>query len=113
MSNTRLDKIDEVFAKIRDWLQAGTELREMIDNYLSQELEALNHPETWNPSSITWTEAEGSKGRYLKAAKQESSDYAKMVADLKTHKGKLTKSNEFFWLFDDNEFVGRKIINKR
>ena len=111
----RLDEIDEILALLRDWFQSSDPIREKIAAYLSKKVETLDHPETakvWNVSGIGWNEASGTKGSYLKATKQTGQDYTNMLADLKGHDGKLTKNGEFYWLFSDNETVGRKPSKK-
>ena len=62
----------------------------------------------WDPSKISWTEAEGSKGPYEKAAKQNGLDYQMLVRDLLDHDSTLSRAGYFLWLFDDKETVGRK-----
>jgi len=98
---------DELWAKLRDWLNSGIELKESIDEVLGKKVEVLDHPE-WNTTGIVWVEAQGTRGPYLRAEKQESSDYVKMISDLRNHNGKITRQGEFFWLFSDGETVGRK-----
>ena len=74
---------------------------------------AASHIDAWNPGKIKWSPAEGPSGVYEKASKQESVDYQAMIDDLKAHQGCLTKSDLFFWLFDDGETVGKKPKKKK
>jgi len=67
----------------------------------------------WDPSKIKWVQADGAKGPYERYPgedeKPESTpDYKNMLADLKEHKGKLTRDGYFFWVFTDNATIGRK-----
>lgn len=105
---------EELWARLRDWLQGADELRQLIDVHLSKKVESIDHPEVkgWNSLSISWTEATGDRGPYLKAQKQENVDYFLMVEDLILHHGKITREGEFFWLFSDGETVGRKPSKK-
>lgn len=66
----------------------------------------------WNPKNIKWDKTEGPKGPYERGSPEQSENYRNMLKDLEAHKGKLTKDGYFYWLFNDNETVGRKQRNK-
>ncbi len=67
----------------------------------------------WDPSQIAWVAAEGSKGPYQRYPApgenaEATADYKAMLADLKAHKGKLSRNGFFYWVFTDGAVVGRK-----
>jgi len=62
----------------------------------------------WDPSKIKWESAEGSAGPYERSEDVNSLDFKAMVKDLAEHKGKLSRDNLFYWLFQDGATVGRK-----
>ena len=66
----------------------------------------------WDPSQIAWTEAEGNKGPYERSEDVNSHDFKCMVKDLADHKGKLTRGDFFYWLFQSGSVVGRKVRKK-
>jgi len=62
----------------------------------------------WNPSLIVWTEAEGPSGKYERSEDLNCKDFKALVKDLGEHKGKLTRGDFFYWLFQNGSTVGRK-----
>lgn len=66
-----------------------------------------------DPSKITWTQAQGSKGPYERAAQQTGTDYQLLVKDLSEHGGRMNKGGMFFWLFEDGTTIGRKKVQKK
>jgi hypothetical protein len=104
-----------MLSELRNGLQqAVTALDEYLNSLGNQAAQAARQGKKleWTFANITWVESQGSKGTYMKATKQESPDYTSMIIDLKAQNGKLTKQGEFYWLFSDNETVGRKPAKK-
>jgi len=67
----------------------------------------------YNPENLKWIRASGPSGIYERfpAPQQKpkpTADYINLVNDLKAHDGKLTHAGLFYWLFSDNETIGRK-----
>jgi len=87
---------------------------QMLADAANQEIERMAPKESgWNPEKIKWVQAEGSKGTYQRYPAQDekaesTSDFWNMLADLRAHKGKLTRDGLFYWLFSDGATVGRK-----
>lgn len=106
LEKSELQSLTELLAEFRDWIQAGERLRERIDEFLN--LVAENHLTEWNPDNIQWTKAEGTRGPYERADKQDSRDFRLMLKDLDEHGGRMTKGGYFYWRFDQSETVGRK-----
>jgi hypothetical protein len=64
---------------------------------------------------VVTVQAQGSKGPYFKITKannKNNPNYSALIADLKAHKGKLTRQGYFVFLFDDQETAGMK-LNQR
>jgi len=71
----------------------------------------------YNPENIPWIQAEGPNGIYERfpAYKQKpgmNKDYLNLLEDLKRHNGKLQRSGLFYWLWNDEETIGRKPAKK-
>jgi len=99
--------------KLRAELNAVYEGLSFIISKIDEiEKAAAGHIDAWDPDKIQWTQAEGPNGLYEKAGKQEGQDYSLMVQDLKQHQKRLTKDGLFYWLFDNQETVGRKSRKK-
>ena len=111
LTKSELQSLTELLAEFRDWLQAGERLRERIDEFLNL-IEETRLAE-WNPDNIKWTQAEGSRGPYERADKQEGRDFKLLLKDLDEHGGRMTKGAYFYWRFDQSETVGRKPRRKR
>jgi len=67
--------------------------------------------EKWDPSKIKFEETQGTKGPYERANPQATHDFKAMLADLKAHGGKVTRTGYFYWIFTDGATVGRKKRN--
>lgn len=100
----------DFLVKMRDGAQ-------MIADACNEQLEQMDPTKTtanYNPESIGWTRAEGSRGPYERyPAPQQppdhgNMDYSSLLEDLKQHDGKLTRAGLFYWLFNDNVTIGRK-----
>jgi hypothetical protein len=111
MNQEEREAIADIFAARRD---ANLRENETIDHLinvlgkpiLEAEKEAIEYE--WKPEKIKWDKTEGPKGPYEKSSPEQSENYKDMLKDLEAHKGKLTKDGYFYWLFNDNETVGRK-----
>ena len=62
----------------------------------------------WDPTKFKWIQTEGPRGLYEKVHSQDNEDFKAMLQDLQAHDGKLTRDSYFYWLFQDQETVGRK-----
>ena len=94
--------------KLRD---AAQMIADACEEYL--EKQAPVNKASWDPSQIKWQRAQGTKGSYerypAEGQKAESTqDYHNLLADLKSHDGKLSRDGFFYWLFEDSATVGRK-----
>lgn len=63
---------------------------------------------SWDASKIKWEQAEGNAGPYERSEDVNNLDFKAMVKDLAEHKGKLSRDNLFYWLFQNGTTVGRK-----
>jgi len=94
----------EFLVKIRD------AAAEAIEQLSPSEIRDIQH---YNTENLKWIRATGQKGvfecypAYGQKAKP-TADYTALLNDLKAHEGKLQRSGLFYWLFDDNETIGRK-----
>ena len=93
----------KMLSEVRNGLQTCVESIDEYLNFLGKVV--LNE---WDPDSIQWIETEGSKGFYEKAEPQGSEDFIAMLRDLEAHSGKMTRDGYFYWIFQDQETVGRK-----
>jgi len=66
----------------------------------------------WDPSKITWTEAQGSSGHYERSEDINNPEFKAMLKDLAAHNDKMTREGYFFWVFKNGTTVGRKKRNK-
>ena len=103
----------EMLLRVRDGLQMAVD---GLTEYL--EKKAPVNKASWNPESIKWCQAEGSKGPYerypAEGQKAESTaDYHNLLQDLKDHQGKLSHKGFFYWVFVDQATIGRKGRNSR
>ena len=62
----------------------------------------------WDPTAITWQQAEGAKGPFERSEDVNNIDFKNMAKDLTQHNGKLTRKGIFYWLFPSGSTVGRK-----
>ena len=92
-----------MLSEVRNGLQTCVE---SIDTYLN----LLSKAELgeWNPNNFKWIQQEGNKGPYEKAHYDDTTDFKAMLEDLRKHNGKVTRAGVFYWLFADEQTVGRK-----
>jgi len=64
--------------------------------------------ESWDPSKITWQQAEGSKGVYERSEDVNNPEFKAMLKDLQGHGGKMSRNGYFLWVFQNGTTVGRK-----
>lgn len=57
---------------------------------------------------IRWESASGDKGPFEKSSDTNSQDFQALLKDTQAHKGKMTVSGWFVWLFQDGVTLGRK-----
>jgi len=98
-------KLTEALAKMRDWLQHGQELREVLDELLN--LAVQNQAGESNPACAKWSQAEGPSGPYELATADDNKG-SNLVNELREHENKMTKGSFFVCLFSDGSRVGRK-----
>jgi len=95
-----------------DFLVKMRDSHQMAADAINEEIERKKPPEVkelpWAVDKIAWHEAQGSKGPYFRADPQATLDFKNMLQDIKNHGCKLTRDNEFFWVFTDMATVGRK-----
>ena len=92
-----------------------------IRNACEEELERLKPLEAkavkeYDPEKIVWIRTEGQKGSYERypAFQQKptlSVDYLNLVNDLRNHKGTMVRNGLFYWLWNDEQTIGRKPHN--
>jgi len=96
---------------------------QMIADAYNEEIELYKPAEAieitaYNPENLAWNTAQGSKGpfqAYPKRGEQpnKTSDYTNLLADIKQHKGKLSRAGLFYWLFENGTTIGRKETKKQ
>lgn len=95
----------KMLSDVRNGLQSCVESIDSYLNFLGKVVLG-----EWTPTRIRWVETEGSRGLYEKAAAQDNNDFKAMLQDLKARDGKLTRDSYFYWVFQDQETVGRKKV---
>ena len=91
--------------KLRDAAQI---IADAANEYLEKQAPEDEEKPSWDPSKIKWDEAEGPKGKFERSEDINNLDFKALVKDLAHHKGKLTRDNLFYWLFENGVTVGRK-----
>lgn len=81
--------------------------KEAIDDVLDR-IKKAKGVSDWDPTEITWQQAEGSKGLYEKATPQDNQNFRALLSDLQAHNGTLTRDGWFYWKFSETDSVGRK-----
>jgi len=95
--------------EIIETLELFCQALENVASVLRQNLaKDINQMSNWNPNKIKRIPTEGTRGPYEKADPQATTDFKTMLANLKAHRGKLTRDGLFYWVFDDAATVGRK-----
>lgn len=97
----------EFLVKLRD---AAQMMADAANEYLEKQAPADVKTErrSWDPSKIKWESAEGNTGPYERSEDVNNLDFKAMVKDIAEHKGKLSRDNLFYWLFQNGTTVGRK-----
>jgi hypothetical protein len=65
-------------------------------------------PKNYDIEKIAWQDAAGDKGPFQKTQDVNSADYKALLEDVQAHKGKMTVSGWFVWVFQDGTTLGRK-----
>jgi hypothetical protein len=122
MPNKRLDDetlatiLIDLLVKIRDTSQMTTETaNKLLEKMAPPYIEEVH---TYNPENIGWIRTEGQKGPYerypaFQQKPQPTTDYVNLINDLKNHDGKLVHNGLFYWLWKDENTIGRKPATKR
>jgi len=64
--------------------------------------------QTWDPTQIVWTKAEGQKGEYERSEDINNLQFKAMLKDLASHGGRMRREGHFYWVFQGGAIVGRK-----
>jgi hypothetical protein len=100
---------DDVLKLVLDFVKAVesacVELRQHIAQLKDVEPERKWN---WNPQTIEWVEAEGSKGPFEKSEDFNNLEFKRMLKDLNEHNGKLSRNGFFYWVYQNGSTVGRK-----
>ena len=97
----------EAFVDFLNAVDAGVcAARETIKK--AKGLTATAQEGTWNPNSIQWQDANGAKGPYQRSEDVNNLQFKAMLKDLADHEGRLRREGYFYWVFSDNQTVGRK-----
>jgi hypothetical protein len=67
----------------------------------------------YDPENFIWIRTEGQKGPYERypAFQQKptlTADYVNLLNDLRNHEGKMVRNGLFYWLWEDDQTIGRK-----
>jgi hypothetical protein len=93
---------------------ARASVEALLDTWLKGE--SVTQPQEqkpkWNPNNIKWVEAEGTHGKYERSEDVNSLDFKELMKDLEGHSGKLSRDGFFFWKFEKNAVIGRKLRRK-
>ena len=98
----------EFYVKLRD-------AAALILDACNDKLEGMAPPGTspagpsYDVKKIQWQRAEGTKGPYEKTEGDNTPDYQVLVKDLQAHKGKMNIGGAFYWLFENQTTIGRKV----
>lgn len=99
-------KLYETLAKVRDFHSGIAEaIDELVQTKSKQVLQEIK------VENINWQMRTGERGDYERADvkdNQGNTDFDALVAELKDHDGKITIKPHFYWLFMDQQVVGRK-----
>ncbi len=128
----RLDTLEHDFQEILEILEQMSRDAELLPVNLSRSVKDLRKPSragpksasgpappktetgprqwTWDPLEIKWFPKEGQRGPYEVAEDPYSQEFNKLLKDLDEHKGALNRDNVFYWLFDNGQTVGRKVV---
>lgn len=96
-----------------DFLVKLRDAAQMIADAANEYIETKNPYPEWDAGKVQWSAAEGPKGPYERADRQDSGDFRTLTEDLKAHGGNLSRDNFYYWLFQDDGVVGRKLIKQR
>jgi len=101
-------ELGKMLSDVRNGLQTAVEAIDAYLNFLSKA--ELGE---WNPDKFKWLPQDGTKGPYEKAHYDDTADFKAMLEDLKKHNGKVTRAGVFYWLFTDEQTVGRKKLTQK
>ena len=74
------------------------------------DVELAQNDRPWDPTRVSWKQADGSRGPYERANDKTNPDFQLLVKELKEKDGKFRKGGYFYWLFDRSDDVGRKKV---
>ena len=98
----------EFYVKLRD-------AAALILDACNDKLEGMAPPGTsrigpsYDVNKIQWQNAQGTKGPYEKTEGDNTPDYQALLKDLQAHKGKMNIGGAFYWLFENQTTIGRKV----
>lgn len=88
---------------------AASKLRVQIEKLIGESKD--KNPKrhwSWMPEEISWTEAEGPKGKYQRSEDVNNLDHKALLKDLTEHKGFLFREGWSYWTFKNGWTIGRK-----
>lgn len=59
--------------------------------------------------ALIWAKVDGPKGPYEKAVKTESAEWDALAEELRSNGGKMFRGSQFYWLFEQEAAIGRKV----
>ena len=107
-SEVLIAELTKVLNEIRNWLKSAPVDR--IEEYIQLARQTLELP-AYSLDRIKWVQAEGPKGAYEYADRNDNlgnEDFKALIEDLKRHDGRMTRQGYFLWLFSQEDRVGRK-----
>jgi len=96
----------EALAKVRDCLYGASEA---LDALIGQKSKTIL--KEYDVSKILWKQKSGEKGPFELADPKDNKDnpeFKALIEHMKEKGGRINKDNLFYWLFQDNETMGRK-----
>ena len=100
-------ELAKVLSKQRD---SHLENAKYIDEFIQLVHQMINQP-AYSLDRIKWVQAEGPKGAYEYADRNDNlgnEDFKALIEDLKRHDGRMSRQGYFLWLFSQEDRVGRK-----
>ena len=83
---------------------------ELYTKWKKRLLEMIGEP---SPAPVTngpYKQATGPKGEFWVRDDVESDEYKNLLADLKSHNGRMRKDVYFYWILKDGKAIGRKKV---
>jgi hypothetical protein len=108
-----MGKYADGWVMIRDGAQMLTEGAQLIIESMEPAAPTETpKPEPCNLNTIIWTQEQGARGPYEKAAEQDNIDFRKLINILDEHSGQLQMDGYYIWKFSTGNVIGRKIAKR-